>query len=131
MTYAHPPGHRVCSRLQCVGVCVVVCCMQQPRAYAPLCPSKSWIRRAFGAGWRILYCWRVQSRRWARWKLIVVGVVFGGIELTFLAANLTKIVHGGWLPLLVAAVVITVMSTWQRGRQLITARRIEIEVFVE
>lgn len=65
--------------------------------------------------------------QWPRWKLIAIGVVFGGIELTFLAANLTKIVHGGWLPLLVAAVVITVMSTWQRGRRLITARRIEIE----
>jgi KUP system potassium uptake protein len=65
--------------------------------------------------------------RWSWWKLVAVGVVFGGIELTFLAANLTKIVHGGWLPLLVAAIVITVMSTWQRGRRVITARRIEIE----
>ena len=27
------------------------------------------------------------------------GVVFGGVELTFFAANLTKVVHGGWLPL--------------------------------
>jgi KUP system potassium uptake protein len=75
----------------------------------------------------LFLAYAARAWRWARWKLIVVGVVFGGIELTFLAANLTKIVHGGWLPLLVAAVVITVMSTWQRGRQLITARRIEIE----
>ena len=36
---------------------------------------------------------------------------------SFLAANLTKIVSGGWLPLLIAAIVVTVMTTWQRGRR--------------
>jgi KUP system potassium uptake protein len=64
---------------------------------------------------------------WAPWKLVLVGMVFGGVELTFLVANLTKIVHGGWLPLLIAAVVVTVMTTWQRGRRIVTARRIEVE----
>ena len=64
---------------------------------------------------------------WSRWKLIAVGVVFGGIELLYFAANLTKIVHGGWLPLLVAAVVITLMTTWQRGRRLVTTRRTDLE----
>ena len=65
--------------------------------------------------------------RWATWKLVLAGVVFGGIELTYFTANLTKVVQGGWLPLLVAAVVVTVMTTWQRGRQIITARRIDVE----
>jgi KUP system potassium uptake protein len=65
--------------------------------------------------------------RWARWKLVLCGVVFGGIELTYLGANLTKIVHGGWLPLLIAAIVVTVMTTWQRGRRIVTARRVEVE----
>jgi KUP system potassium uptake protein len=65
--------------------------------------------------------------QWARWKLVLAAVVFGGIELTFLAANLTKIVHGGWLPLVIAAVVVTVMTTWQRGRRIVTARRVEVE----
>jgi KUP system potassium uptake protein len=58
---------------------------------------------------------------------VVTAVVFGGIELTFLAANLTKIVHGGWLPLVIAAVVVTVMTTWQRGRRIVTARRVDVE----
>jgi KUP system potassium uptake protein len=65
--------------------------------------------------------------RWATWKLVLAGVVFGGIELTYLGANLTKITQGGWLPLLVAALVVTVMTTWQRGRRIITARRIDVE----
>jgi KUP system potassium uptake protein len=64
---------------------------------------------------------------WPRWKLALVAVVLGGLELTYLAANLTKIIHGGWLPLLIAAVVITVMTTWQRGRRIITARRADLE----
>ena len=64
---------------------------------------------------------------WPTWRLVVIGVVFGGIELTFFAANLTKVVHGGWLPLLVAVVVVTAMMTWQRGRILVTERRLEAE----
>jgi KUP system potassium uptake protein len=65
--------------------------------------------------------------QWARWQLAVVGTVFLGVESLFLAANLTKIVHGGWLPLVIAALVIVVMTTWQRGRKLVTARRIDLE----
>jgi len=65
--------------------------------------------------------------RWATWKLVAASVVFGGVEVTFFAANLTKIAHGGWLPLLIAATIFTVMTTWQRGRQIVTARRVELE----
>jgi KUP system potassium uptake protein len=64
---------------------------------------------------------------WARWKLVSAAAAFGIVELTFLGANLTKIVHGGWLPLLIATVVLTVMTTWRRGRHIVTAHRIEIE----
>ena len=65
--------------------------------------------------------------RWAKWKLVVAGVVFGGTEFTFFSANLTKIAHGGWLPLLIATLVFTVMTTWQRGRAIVTANRISKE----
>jgi len=65
--------------------------------------------------------------RWPTWRLVLVAVVFGGIELTYFAANLTKVTHGGWLTLLIAVIVFTVMLTWQRGRQLVTARRAEKE----
>ncbi|MCU1415087.1 MAG: potassium transporter Kup, partial [Microbacteriaceae bacterium] len=56
---------------------------------------------------------------WRLWKLILAGVVFGGLELTFLAGNLSKIIHGGWVPLLIALAVIVLMTTWRRGRQLV------------
>jgi KUP system potassium uptake protein len=64
---------------------------------------------------------------WARWKLALVAVVLGGLELTYLGANLVKIVSGGWLPLTIAAVMVTLMTTWQRGRRVITARRVDRE----
>lgn len=60
---------------------------------------------------------------WHRWQIVLAAVVFGGLELTFLAANLSKVLHGGWVPLLIAAAVITVMTTWRRGRQLVTDER--------
>jgi KUP system potassium uptake protein len=65
--------------------------------------------------------------RWARWKLVLATVVVGGVELVYLAANLTKITHGGWLPLVIAAVIVTIMATWQHGRRIVTDRRIALE----
>jgi KUP system potassium uptake protein len=61
--------------------------------------------------------------KWAVWKLVLVAVVIGGAEITYFAANLTKVVHGGWLPLLIAISVFTTMKTWQRGREIVTERR--------
>jgi KUP system potassium uptake protein len=67
------------------------------------------------------------DRGWPTWKLIAGGVLFGGLELVFFGANLTKIAHGGWVPLVIAAVVILVMTTWQRGRAIVTLRRRDLE----
>jgi KUP system potassium uptake protein len=64
---------------------------------------------------------------WGRGRLVLFGVAVGVLELTYFGANLTKIVHGGWLPLLIATVVATVMLTWQRGRILVTERRTQME----
>jgi KUP system potassium uptake protein len=65
--------------------------------------------------------------KWQPWKLVIAAVAFGGVELTFLAANLSKVAHGGWLPLLIAALVFTVMTTWQRGREIVSANRQRLE----
>jgi len=64
---------------------------------------------------------------WRWWQLLLAGVVFGGLELTFFAANLTKVTHGGWLPLLIGVLAMTVMLTWQRGARIVTAKRIALE----
>jgi KUP system potassium uptake protein len=45
------------------------------------------------------------------------------IDLLFFAANLTKLPHGGWLPLAIGIAVFTVLTTWQKGRELVTRER--------
>jgi KUP system potassium uptake protein len=67
----------------------------------------------------------VAHRTWrVPWWLLGAGAtILLAVDTLFLAANLTKIVHGAWLPLAIALVAFTVMTTWQRGRELVTARR--------
>ncbi len=60
---------------------------------------------------------------WPLWVVLLGGGTALVLELLFLAANLTKLISGAWLPLLIAVTIFTVMSTWQAGRRLVTARR--------
>lgn len=65
---------------------------------------------------------------WRHWRLPLVLVVpaaalFLGVELLFFAANLTKLLSGAWLPLLIATAVFTVLTTWHAGRAQVTRRR--------
>jgi KUP system potassium uptake protein len=67
-----------------------------------------------------------------RWGTPLWLVVIGGgslllVDLLFLAANLTKLIHGAWLPLLIAITAWTVMTTWERGRGIVTRAREEVE----
>ena len=64
---------------------------------------------------------------WPPWRLVLIAIGFGGVELFFLAANATKVASGGWLPLVIAVAVTVVMTTWQRGRRIVTARRMDLE----
>jgi len=58
-----------------------------------------------------------------RWLLGLGAGVLLSVDLLFVGANLTKLVHGAWLPLLIGLTAFTVMTTWQRGRRVVTARR--------
>jgi KUP system potassium uptake protein len=70
----------------------------------------------------------------ARWKwavpLWLIGLGAGIlllVDLLFVAANLTKLAHGAWLPLLIGLTVFTLLTTWQRGREIVTAERVRRE----
>jgi KUP system potassium uptake protein len=61
------------------------------------------------------------------WSLpLAIGVagVFTVVDLSFVAANLMKVVEGGWVPLVVAALLFFAMSTWRQGRTVL-ARKLE------
>lgn len=70
----------------------------------------------------------IAALRWSWPKVALFALTFGVVELLFFSANIAKVLHGGWLPLLVACTLATVMTTWSRGRELVTARREKLEM---
>lgn len=64
---------------------------------------------------------------WPLWRVVAIAVVVGGLELVLFSANVAKIASGGWLPLVIAAVCLTVMLTWRRGSSLMFGRRSAME----
>ena len=64
---------------------------------------------------------------WSLWKLALGVLVFLGLETTFFIANLPKVPHGGWVTLLIAAIMFTLMRTWQRGSRTIAEQRVRDE----
>jgi KUP system potassium uptake protein len=78
----------------------------------------------------------IATERW-KWPLgvaLLVTGVFLSIDLAFLGANLLKVAHGGWLPLVIGTVLFTMMTTWKTGRRLVAerlaARALPLEEFV-
>ncbi len=72
----------------------------------------------------VLLLYIVMTERW-RWPAPVAGLVMGVfliIDLAFFGANALKILDGGWLPLVVAVVIFTLMTTWRTGRQIVAER---------
>jgi len=60
--------------------------------------------------------------RW-NWGILKAGGLAAGflvIDLAFFGANALKIVEGGWVPLAVALGIFILMTTWQRGRTIVT-----------
>jgi KUP system potassium uptake protein len=69
----------------------------------------------------------VQYVRTPRRRVALAASALLFVDVAFLLANADKLTTGGWLPLAVAAVVCTVLFTWQRGRRIVTERREELE----
>ena len=56
---------------------------------------------------------------WSKPKVALVGSMFLFVDAAFLSANADKVEHGGWFPLVLGAVIFTLMATWRRGRDLV------------
>jgi KUP system potassium uptake protein len=77
----------------------------------------------------------VERQRWG-WPMAMVvafSAVFITIDLSYVGGNLFKVLEGGWLPLAIAALIFTLMTTWKTGRRLVaerlTARAFPLEEF--
>ena len=71
----------------------------------------------------------VVRHQWRKplWVVAIGAGFLLTIDLLFLAANATKIVHGAWLPLAIALIAFTILTTWRRGREIVTRRREQAE----
>ena len=68
------------------------------------------------------------SRRlwgWSRLRAALVCGLFALIEVAFFASNALKILHGGWLPLTIGAVLFYLMTTWKMGRRVVAEQHRE------
>ena len=59
------------------------------------------------------------------WKfpwVVAIGATgfFFVVDFTYLAANVVKVIDGGWFPLLIGAFMFTLMMTWKQGRNLMS-----------
>jgi KUP system potassium uptake protein len=68
-----------------------------------------------------------QKWSWPLWRVIGGGALLIAFDLLFFAANLTKVFHGAWLPLLIALLTFTILVTWHRGRLEVSERRKQYE----
>ncbi|MFN8032722.1 MAG: potassium transporter Kup [Mycobacterium sp.] len=76
----------------------------------------------------LLFLYIARNRwHWPLWIVVLGGGLLLVVDLMFFAANLTKLVHGAWLPLLIGILAFTVMTTWQKGREIVTRARDEAE----
>jgi KUP system potassium uptake protein len=69
--------------------------------------------------------WRMW--RWSPYAAAALIVPFLVIDLTFLSANLLKVVEGGWVPLALGGAVMLVMYTWRRGSRILFAKTRRLE----
>jgi len=60
-----------------------------------------------------------------KWNVIWVSLIIGSfliVDLGFFTANLTKLLDGGWFPVVIASICFLLMMTWYQGRQIVRKR---------
>lgn len=73
--------------------------------------------------------------RWPLWKLILFATPFLILDFIFVASTSLKIASGGWVPILIGAVLFTILMTWKDGRALVLKRlerdALPIDLFIK
>ena len=76
-----------------------------------------------------------QMWKWKPWLAVPLLAAFFVLDGAYLAANLTKIPDGGWVPLFMGLAIFTLLTTWAKGRALMRQNMAEgaipIEVFTK
>jgi KUP system potassium uptake protein len=71
----------------------------------------------------------VVRERWRKrlWLVVAGAAAFVTIDLTLFSASLTKVPHGGWVALTTGLAMLTILTTWRKGHQIVTANRVQEE----
>ena len=70
----------------------------------------------------LLFAVIARSRwNWPVWQVVALAAFFFTFDLAFLGANALKIMHGGWVPLIIALGILALMTTWKAGRDILSA----------
>jgi len=59
---------------------------------------------------------------WSLARVIPLVSLFIVVDLLFFGANISKIMHGAWFPLVIGALVFLLLTTWKQGRSLLAER---------
>ena len=70
----------------------------------------------------LLHVVATERWHWPRPVAFAVTTIFLSVDLAFFGANVLKILHGGWLPLVIGGIIFTLMTTWKTGRGIVAAR---------
>lgn len=64
-------------------------------------------------------------KTWKRPVIIVafIGILFLSIDMLFLSSSLSKLLHGAWLPVAIAAAGVTLLTTWYKGHGIVARER--------
>ncbi|WP_415061625.1 potassium transporter Kup [Bdellovibrio sp.] len=80
-----------------------------------------------------ILAYEVARQKW-NWSLLKASGIFGAfliMDLAFFGASVRKVAHGGWVPLVIGAVIYLLMTTWQKGRQVLFRRLKERSMPIE
>jgi KUP system potassium uptake protein len=71
-----------------------------------------------------LLTYLVARRSWGVSRVLAgsLAAFFLVIEMAFFGANVLKVIHGGWFPLVIGAALYACLSTWKKGRALLATR---------
>ncbi|GAM31223.1 potassium transport system, low affinity, KUP family [Acinetobacter calcoaceticus] len=73
--------------------------------------------------------------KWSMPKVLLLIIPFFVLESVLVAATSLKILSGGWVPLLIGAIAVTILMTWKRGRELTFAKlehdTLSLDLFVK
>lgn len=60
--------------------------------------------------------------KWKRRYVLPLLGLFFLVDILYFGANLLKVPDGGWFPLMIGAIIFTLLTTWSRGRKLLLKR---------